>query len=245
MTINKVKDLFGIAFRDYISGNKNENILVDISISETEVLPVEYFFREYDQMPEWEQLVLDECRGKILDVGAGAGSHALHLVKKGFDVTAIDISEGGVEVMKERGISKAFVQDFFTMASGEKYDTILLLMNGTGMAGTIGRIPELLKKAASILAPGGSLYLESTDILYMFEDEDGAAMIDLAGNYYGEVTYRLQYKNQEGEPFDWLFVDFDNLSDCAAQAGLDCEVFYSGENSNYVARLSHIKPIVK
>jgi SAM-dependent methyltransferase len=235
----KIKDLFGIAFHEYLAGNTGENILVSIDIAETEVLPVEYFFRGYDQMPEWEQLVLDECKGKILDVGAGAGSHALHLAKKGFDVTAIDISEGGVDVMKQRGIAKALVQDFFTMKSDEKFDTLLLLMNGTGMAGTISRLPDLLKQAASLLAPGGAIFLESTDILYMFEDEDGSAMIDLTGNYYGEVTYRLQYKNQKGEPFSWLFVDYENLSDCAATAGLDCEVFYSGDNYNYVACLTH------
>jgi SAM-dependent methyltransferase len=231
-------DIFGLAFHDYLNGEKEEKILVDINISETEEqLPVSYFFRDFRQMPLWEKKVLKECRGSILDVGAGAGSHALYLQKKGLDVTAIDISPGGVECMNKRGIRKAFVQDFFTYMD-EKFDTILLLMNGTGMAGTISNLPNLLTHAASLLNPGGNIYLESTDILYMFEDEDVSAMIDLAGKYYGEITYKLQYKDFIGEPFPWLFVDFDNLSQAAEQAGLHCECFFAGKTNNYIAQLS-------
>jgi SAM-dependent methyltransferase len=231
------QDIFGIAFHDYLNGEKEEKILVDINISETEELPVSYFFRDFRSMPLWEKKVLKECRGSVLDVGAGAGSHALYLQKKGLDVTAIDISPGGVACMQKRGIKKAFVQDFFTF-NNEKFDTILLLMNGTGMAATIDNLPHLLAHAATLLNPGGNIYLESTDILYMFEDEDGSAMIDLTGKYYGEITYRLQYKDFIGEPFPWLFVDFDNLTLAAEQAGLNCECFFAGKTNNYIAQLS-------
>lgn len=226
-----------MAFRDYLAGKKEENILVDINISETEELPVAYFFREYGQMPEWEQLSLDECRGKVLDVGAGAGSHALYLQQKGLDVTAIDVSAGAVECMKARGVKKALLKDFYSFGEGH-FDTILFLMNGTGMAKKIDKLYDLLKHAAGLLTPGGSIFLESTDLLYMYEDEEGAAMINLAGDYYGEITYRLAYGGHKGEPFPWLFVDYENLSNVAELAGLDCEVFYRGENDNFIARLS-------
>jgi SAM-dependent methyltransferase len=237
--MKKADDLFGLAFNDYIAGKKDGKILVDINISETEELPVAYFFRDYDEMPEWEQQVLDECLGKVLDVGAGAGSHALYLQQKGLDVTAIDISAGGVEIMQQRGVRKVMEKDFFLMETSQKFDTLLFLMNGAGMAQTIDNLTALLQKAAELLSPGGSIYLESTDIIYMYEEEDGSAMIDLTGNYYGEIMYQLQYKNFAAEPFKWLFVDFDNLSDAAALAKLDCEVFYTGDNFNYVARLFH------
>lgn len=230
-------DIFGLAFKDYLEGQTRESILVDINISDTEVLPVSYFFRDYAQMPEWEQLTLDKCRGSILDVGAGAGSHALYLKEKGHDVTAIDVSPGAVHCMQQRGIEKARVKDFFSFKD-QKYDTILFLMNGTGMAQTLDKLRDLLSHAAGLLAPGGNIYLESTDLLYMYEEEDGSVMIDLSGDYYGEIIYQLQYKTYRGEPFKWLFVDYENLSNVATLAGLDCELFYKGENDNFIARLS-------
>lgn len=233
-------DVFGLAFQDYLNGETGENILVDINISETELLPVEYFFRSYEKMPPWEQRVMDVCRGKILDVGAGAGSHALHLQNKGLDVTAVDVSPGAVTCMKKRGVEKAVVQNFFLLSEKEKFNTILFLMNGAGMAQQLDKLCALLKHAAAMLLPGGCIYLESTDLLYMYEEEDGSAMINLAGSYYGEIIYQLQYRNVKGDPFPWLFVDFENLSDIASLAGLECEAFYRGENDNFIAKLSAI-----
>ncbi len=231
-------DIFGLAFRDYLDGKKYEELTVKIDLFDDEKLPVSYFFRPFDEMPDWEKMVLNECHGKILDVGAGAGSHALYLQDKGLDVMAIDISPGGVECMKERGVKKAFEQDFFSLAH-EKYDTIIFLMNGAGMAQKLHRLQDMLKKAASLLADDGSVFIESTDLLYMYKDEDGSAMINLAGNYYGEVMYELEYKQWKGEPFPWLFVDYENLSYIADLAALNCEMFYQGETDNYIARLWH------
>ena len=232
-------DIFGIAFRDYQDGNTNEHINVRINISdEDDELPVSYFFRSFSQMPLWEQKSLQACKGKVLDVGAGAGSHSLYLQNRGLEVTAVDISEGAVECMKQRGIKNAIAQDFFQL-SGEQYDTILFLMNGTGMAQNLSKLKDLLMHAKSLLSPRGLIYLESTDILYMFEDdEDGSVMINLAGKYYGEIDYHLSYKQYAAEPFPWLFVDYDNLSNVAELCGLQCEKFFEGETDNYVARLS-------
>ncbi len=232
------EDIFGRAFADYLSGEKDTQILVDISIGDREELPVAYFFRGFDRMPEWEQQVLDICKGKILDVGAGAGSHALYLQEKGNEVTAIDISKGAVECMKKRGIKNAFLKDFYTLENLQ-FDTILFLMNGAGIASTMSGLLPMLQKARNLLASEGVIYLESTDLLYMYEDEDGSAMINLADNYYGEIEYHLHYKGVSGSPFPWLFVDFDNLSEIAKQAGLEAEVIFTGETDNYIAALRH------
>ncbi len=233
-------DIFGLAFRDYLDGKKDEEILVKIDLFDDEKLPVSYFFRSYDEMPEWEKIALDECQGRVLDVGAGAGSHALYLQDKGMDVMAIDISQEGVQCMKDRGVKKAFEQDFFSLEN-EKYDTILFLMNGAGMAQKLHRLELMLEKAASLLAAQGNIFIESTDLLYMYQNEDGSAMINLAGDYYGEVIYQLEYGKWKGEPFPWLFVDYENLSYIAELAGLECEVFYRGETDNYITRLWHKK----
>lgn len=229
-------DIFGLAFNDYLKGNSDGIITVEMEISEPEELPVSYFFRNFQQMPEWEQKALDACSGRILDVGAGAGSHSLYLQGKGLDVTAIDLSPGAVACMIERGVEQVSAANFFQFEEG-RFDTILFLMNGAGMAEKMDKLPELLKKAGSMLTPRGSIFIESTDLLYMFEEEDGSVMIDLAGAYYGEITYQLSYEKVKGIPFPWLFVDYENLADAASDVGLSCELFYRGDNDNYIACL--------
>lgn len=229
-------DIFGLAFRDYLDGQTDENIIVNIDFGEPEVLPVSYFFRPFTMMPFYERKVLRVCTGKVLDVGAGAGSHGLYLQKKGLDVTAIDISQGGVECMKRRGMNNAVKADILKFKDGT-YDTILFLMNGIGMAQTLSKLYSLLQHVSALLSSGGNIFIESTDLAYLYEEDDGSVMINLAAKYYGETTYRLTYKGISGKPFPWLFVDFDNLCNISARAGLKCEMFYRGKTGNYIAVL--------
>ncbi len=236
--MSEKQDIFGLAFRDYLDGKTSGQIAVGLDVAETEMLPVSYFFRSYDAMPLWEQKVLDACRGRVLDVGAGAGSHALELQRRGLDVTALDLSLGAVEAMKERGIDHAFCMDFFQWKADKPYDALLFLMNGAGIAGTLKRLPVFLNKAKSLLAPGGTIYLESSDLIYLYEEEDGSFCVPMGDRYYGEVVYGLSYGNTEGEAFPWLFVDLDNLSDATTRCGLHVEVIYPGEAGNYVVALT-------
>jgi len=187
-------------------------------------------------MPPWERLMLDECRGNVLDVGAGAGSHALALQEKGKKVTALDISPGATEVMKARGVEQAVCADIWEFDQ-KGFDSVLFLMNGIGIAGNLGRLPSLLSHAAGLLSPGGVIYVESTDLMYMFEEEDGSVLLPMGEQYYGEVTYQLRYKELKGEPFPWLFVDMDNLSTIARSCGLQMDVIYQGGDNHYVAAL--------
>jgi SAM-dependent methyltransferase len=233
-------DIFGLAFSDYLAGNTNEKITVGIDIGEPEELPVSYFFRSFKEMPDYEKKVLKACRGRVLDVGAGAGSHALWLQGRGLDVMAVDVSPGGVDCMRERGVVKAVCSDIRDIGN-EKFDTILFLMNGIGMAETIKNLTKLLKHLATLLNNSGRIYLESTDLLYMYEEDDGSVLINLAGKYHGEIMYQLSYKNEVGKPFLWLFVDFPNLEKAALLAGLKCEMFFQGKTNNYIAKLYHDK----
>ncbi len=229
-------DIFGIAFRDYMSGEVDGIIKVSTGLSEDEELPVSYFFRDYEAMPPWEQLAMDHCRGRVLDVGAGAGSHALELQKRGLEVCAIDLSPGAVQVMQARGVQDARAMDFFRFQGGG-FDTLLLLMNGAGMAGSLDRLKDLLRHAASLLSEGGCILLESTDLIYLFEQEDGSVVIPMTSRYYGELEYRLSYKEQHAEAFPWLFADPDHLTHFAAECGLQAEILYMGESRNYLAKL--------
>lgn len=231
------KDIFGNAFKDFLGGDTSAVFKVHTDITDTEDLAVEYFFRDFEKLPAWEQLALDNCKGRVLDVGAGAGSHALILQQRGFDVTALDISPGAVEVMTKRGIKNAVCDDFF-LYQEKGFDTLLFLMNGTGMAQTLPGLENLFVHCRKLLKPGGSILLESADLMYMYEDEDGAYCIPMNENYYGEINYQIEYMGIKGNPFPWLFADFDSMASVAMSCGFSVQMLFHGESLNYLAKLT-------
>jgi hypothetical protein len=238
MKISPKDDPIGQALLDYLDTKQEGTIHVDTNLTEDESIPTSYFFRGYDEMPKSEQVALDLAKGKILDLGAGSGVHSLELQKKGLDVHPIDISELSVEVMKRRGLNKVRLQDYRTILN-EKYDTILLLMNGIGMVQKIKNIPQFLNQVKGLLNEGGQVLIDSTDILYMFEDEeDGSCLIDLNADYYGEMIYFVSYKDIKGEPFDWFYIDFGLLNDYAIAEGFTCELVVSEDEGHYLAKLT-------
>jgi SAM-dependent methyltransferase len=210
---------------------------VHSSITEGEFIEAAYLFRNVHELPELEQVALAACKGHVLDAGAGAGSHALVLQEKGHPVTAIDVSPLAVQLMQERGVKDARCINFFALPGDPTFDTILLLMNGIGIAGTLEGLDQFLAQAKTLLKPTGQILLDSTDILYIFEEEDGSIWIDLNAGYHGEVTYQMEYKEALGESFDWLFVGYEVLEDHAERAGYACERMFLDENDQYLARL--------
>ncbi len=233
-------DIFGIAFNDYLSGNKGEFIQIDCNVADTSYLPVAYFFRNFEMMPEGEQKIMEACKGSVLDVGAGAGSHAIYLQKKRCDVMAVDFSKGAVKAMKKRGVEKAVCIDFFDMKE-KRFDNILFLMNGAGIARTVKGLYKLLDHAKTLLNTNGLVFIESTDIIYMFEKNDGSLNIDPCEKYYGEVTYKLKYKGFDGKKFKWLFIDRDNLSYIAGKTGFNPQMFYDAGKYNFIMKLTPLQ----
>ena len=236
-TTNKEKDPMGRAISDYFHTGKASKLRVLSSMFYEDEIPVPTLFRTYDEMPIQEQKALELCRGRVLDVGAGSGCHSVILKNRGMDVVAIDISELSIEVMRERGIDARNI-NFFDETFDEKFDTILFAMNGIGIVGKVDNLGDFFRSAKRLLAPGGQLLLDSSDIKYVFMDEDGAMDIDLAAGYYGEIDYRMRYKNITGEPFDWLYIDFDTLSMYAEEHGFNCEKCIDGEHYDYLARIT-------
>ena len=232
-------DPLGAAVSDYLSNTHRPFIEVESNIFENEEIPVEYLFRSFEWMPPKEQRALSLARGRILDVGAGSGIHALALQQLNKDVVALDLSEKCCDAMKKRGVIQVIHQDFFNYADTEKFDTILLLMNGFGIAGTLDHLDVFLKHCKSLLKPGGMIIGESADILYMFEEEDGSVNIDLNGSYYGELQYRMHYKDQTGDWFPWLYISSDLLSDYAEKAGLQIVDLIEGTDSDYIICLKN------
>jgi SAM-dependent methyltransferase len=226
-----MKDVFGQAIHDYHYNKSPGELWIHNRYGPKELMPIEAYFREEENMPDLEWLALNECRGKVLDVGAGAGSHVLELQQRGYEVTAMDISPLAVEVMHDRGVKQAIVQDIFTY-DGTQFDTILLLMNGIGLAGNLTKLTILLNQLKNLLLPGGQLLFDSSDVAYLYE---GA--LPKTG-YYGEIKYQYEYKNQKTEWFEWLYIDEKNLIDIARQDGYDMEVLLEDEYGQYLSRLT-------
>lgn len=238
-----MKDLFGKAILDFQTNNSPEAISTETNISEADDMDVAYLFRSYNEMPKLEQKALQLSKGKVLDAGCGAGSHSLYLQENNFDVTAIDISANAIEACQLRGLKNARVQNILDLDSdlhqNDRYDTILLLMNGTGIFGTLQQTSNYLSKLKSLLAPNGQILIDSSDIIYMFdEDDDGSKWIPSEG-YYGELTFTISYKNHTEEAFPWLYLDYNTLQNAAHANGLQFELILEGDHFDYLARLSH------
>lgn len=236
-TLSPNNDPMGAAIRDYQSKGKASRLRVLSSMFDEDEMPVAHLFRTFNQMPRLEQKALSMAKGRVLDIGAGAGCHALVLQERGLEVKAIDISPLSCEVMKERGVKNAECVNLFDPQLQGKYDTLLLLMNGTGIAGKLNRLSMLLNRLKELLAEGGQILIDSSDLKYIYENEDGSMDIDLNAPYYGEVDYQMQYKNVKGEPFDWLYTDPMLLASISKQCALNCEIVEEGENYDFLARL--------
>lgn len=231
------KDPMGTAIADYHRTGRAGTLRVFSSQFDEDEIPVEQLFRTFTEMPPIEQQALTLATGRILDVGAGSGCHALALQEMGKEVTAIDISELSVEMMQERGVKDARAIDLYDERFTEQYDTILLLMNGSGIIGNIEGMERFFLRMKLLLKPGGCIYMDSSDLKYLFEEEDGSFLIDIADDYYGLVDFRMQYKQVKGESFDWLYIDFDTLAYYAEQYGFTAEMVCEGEHYDYLARL--------
>lgn len=231
-------DVLGEAILDYQKGNYTEDIITFSSVADEDTMPLPYLFRGFSAMPIIEQKALKLCKGKVLDIGSGAGSHSLYLQKKGIDVLALDSSIGAIETCKQRGIKNCIHSDIYGF-NDQKFDTLLLLMNGIGIVGLLNGLDKFFNHLKTLLQPGGQILLDSSDIIYMFEeDQDGGRWLPAGSNYYGEVVFTMSYKGKKSKPFSWLYLDANTLKNAANANHLNCEIVSVGEHFDYLARLT-------
>ncbi len=227
-------DIFGKALIDYQNGNYTEDIRTFSSLEEEDKMPLPYLFRTYEEMPLLEQKALARSSGTVLDIGCGAGSHSLYLQNQGFDVTALDSSAGAIETCLLRGVLQTILGDIHSYNT-KKFDTLLLLMNGIGIVGQYENLNSFLAQLKQLLRPKGQILVDSSDIIYMFEEEGDELP---ATHYYGEVQFQMEYKGQKSAPFSWLYLKFEDLKRAAEAQNLKCELIAKGEHYDYLARLS-------
>lgn len=230
----------GHAIRDFYEHKRTEILRVYSPQFEEDEFPIDHLFRTFDEMPSVEQKALTLAEGKILDVGAGSGCHTLALYRMGKkQVDAIDISQLSVEVMRRRGIHSVRQLNFFDATLQDEYDTILMLMNGSGIIGTLENMPRFFDRARELLAPNGSILMDSSDLSYLYEQEDGTLLFtEEDDHYFGEIEFSLQYGDIKGDPYTWLYLDIETLEKAANHHQFVLEPLVIGDYFNFLARLS-------
>jgi 2-polyprenyl-3-methyl-5-hydroxy-6-metoxy-1,4-benzoquinol methylase len=230
---------FGMALRDYTHGETSAEMILERDDGLKESLPASLFFRPPSEFSRLENAALDLCMGHVLDIGAGAGIHALALQDRGISVTAIDISPEAVRVMSERGVKEVRCTDIFDFRT-DSFDTLLLLGHCIGMAGDLKGTDRFLEKAKTLLNPGGMLLLHSLDVTCTSDPRHKAyhAMNLEASRYIGEIRLRIRYKKFLGASYSWIQLDPDTLRTRAWNEGWLTEIIRQEEDGNYLAKLT-------
>lgn len=225
-------DLPGLAIKNFYEKTSRAKLYVHDTFGPRVEMPISLYFRTEKQLPKLEKKALELCKGKVLDIGAGAGSHALILQNKNLDVAGLEISPAACEVMQNRGLKNVVCEDIFKF-NEEKFDTLLLLMNGIGLCGDLEGFKKFLRKAQTLLNDNGILIFDSSDIDYMYEDN-----VFPTDQYYGEVTCRYEYQKEITDWFKWLYIDQQTLEKIASEEGWKSELIYQDENDQYLVQLS-------
>lgn len=225
-------DVFDKVLSDFYYKKTTDSLMLHNSYGDPEEMPVEVFFREEEDMPDLELCAMDICEGEVLDIGAGVGMHTKILQDRGFKVTGLEISEMAIRIMKDRGVVETIKSDVYQF-DRRRFDTLLLLMNGIGLVGTIRGLEVFLDHAKKILTADGQILLDSSDINYLYDD-----LPRQERKYFGELSYRYEYKGEVGNWFDWLYIDQTTLENIADKSGYYFQVIFEDDADHYLARLT-------
>lgn len=224
----------GQAILDFSKTKKSTNIIVSSDLCDDDVIPSAHLFRSFKEMPELEKIALKHCNGKVLDIGAGAGCHSKVLKEKGVDVTALEPSLGAVSYLNTIDIPA--INETIQAHKCATYDTLLLLMNGVGLAGNLNNLESFLIHLKSLLNTNGSIICDSTDVQYLYQEEDGSMWMDITADYYGDFKFQMKYGHHQTDWFEWLYIDFERLREGATKVGFEVTLLFE-ENDHYLVKL--------
>lgn len=236
--MDNLNDPIGQAILEFSKQGFTENIIVHSDLCDDDIMPVPYLFRTFDEMPKIEQHALSLCKGEVLEVGAATGCHSKYLKDKQFSTLSIDTSQGSVDYLNSQGLPSKKIA--FLDYNEKKFDTILILMNGLGLAGKLENVTTFLQHAKSLLKEGGTIITDSTDIRYLYEDDEGGVWMDLNSQYPGEMEFKMDYKEHSSEWFPWVYLDFENLEHEANTVGLKATKILEDDNFHYLTTLEKI-----
>lgn len=231
--MNPWEDLQGQAIFDYWKKKHKKGYLkLHNSYGVPEKMYLDSFFRGWDELPEVEEVAMEVCEGSILDIGAGAGRHALILQEMGKEVSAIEVSPLCAEVMRQRGVKNVIEGDIF-IYKDQKFDTLLMLMNGIGLVGTLEKLEEFMILMKGLISPDGQWVFDSSDITYLYSDTELPT-----DKYFGEIEYQYEYNKLKGPWFKWLYVDKTTLTNMAIKTGWEIQIIYENDQDEFLARLT-------
>jgi SAM-dependent methyltransferase len=231
-----MRDPLGKALLHYLSNPQTEEaLLIHSDHFDDFEIPLAYFFRAEKEMPALEMQALKLCKGKVLDIGGGAGCHAKWLLDKKMEVMAIDTSPGAIEAMNQQGIP-ASQSDFWKFIPPHKFDTLLMLMNGLGIMGNLSNAPDFFTRIKQLLAPGGQLLVDSSDLKHLYMEGE-ETVIELSGKYLGESRFCFEFQKEKSSWFEWIYLEFDLLEEMALNNGFFCEKIDQLEDGTYLARI--------
>jgi len=228
-----MKDLFGRALLDYHERKFKAPLLLHNEYGEPEEIPVESYFRDFDTYTELEVFALEQISGSALDVGSASGRHPLFLQERGIDITAMDISPLCGELMKRRGVANIIISDVLKFKTNQ-FDTVFLLMNGIGIAGSLEGLHVLLRHLKTLVKQNGQIILDSSDISYLYDDHQQPR-----NKYFGQLSFRYEYDGQLDDQFDWLYIDQQNLIELSRACEWNCQIIFQDDTDAYLARLTH------
>ncbi|MFH2057622.1 MAG: methyltransferase domain-containing protein [Pseudomonadota bacterium] len=235
---NPGKDPLGTMMLDYLSGDHKAFVTVESDTMDMWKMTGKTMFRTFGAMNRIERKALSLCRGKILDIGAGSGCHTLYLQNKNKQVHALDLSCGSIEVMKKRNVVHPIYDHLFSLKN-KRYDTLLMLMNGIGIVGSLDGLNLFFQFIKTILNTNGQILVDSTDLAALY---DPKILASANQEYYGQTRFTMTYKKIISDPFDWLYIDFHTLIFHAGLHGFECEKIMADKTGKYLARITLKNP---
>lgn len=235
------QDAYGRILYDYLNGEQNVEIVEreDGYIDTSRMGPLTYF-AEYHVWNNHQQLAIEYVTGRVLDIGCGAGRHALYLQEKGHEVLATDNSPLAIQVCKQRGIKNVKVVPITQLNTKlGTFNTIIMLGHNFGLFANYKRAKWLLKRFAGMTTEDAKIIAETMDP-YRTENPTHLAYHQYnreRGRMSGQLRIRIRYKRYATPWFDYLFVSKSELEDILAGTGWTVERYIDSDKPTYVAIL--------
>lgn len=236
--MRNLQDAHGNAMIDYLNGKGAFEIVErdDGFITITNAPAV--YFSKFMDWPSHEKRGMRFARGKVLDIGCGAGRHAIYLQERGLDVLGIDTSPLAIKVCKLRGLKKAkrFSIDQISQKLG-RFDTLLMLGNNFGLFENFNKARWLLKRFHKITSREARIIVESSDP-YQTDEPDHLEYHRYnrkRGRMSGQIRLRVRYKKHVTPWFDYLLVSKDEMREILKGTGWQVKRFFDSKSPWYLA----------